>query len=723
MDAGGVETHIAQLIRGLRGMGAEVWLLCGGGSVADRLEREGIRVLREKLPTHAPWRLWKIRKRILGLVRAERFDVLHAHARIPAFLLRGIAKRGGCAVAVSVHARFRSGPILSRLCYWGERTLAISEDLREYVCEKYRVPAERVHVIPNGIDCAYFSPPEKAREGDLRILFASRLDADCSRGAELLCAIAPSLLRRYPALTVEIAGGGSEYERIRARAEEINAEVGRSGVQLRGWETDMPTRLREASIFVGVSRAAMEACACGCAVVLCGNEGFGGILCEENAERAALSNFCARGEALPSPAKLEDALKELLEDPVRRRQTGIFCRFLMQSRFSADRMCRETYAFYHRCIRPCARAHVVVGGYFGCGNAGDDAILLGMLEGFHSVAPEVEVTALSGSWRRDRRRFGVHCVSRKNPIAILVALARAKLFICGGGSLLPSLTSRRSLFYYLSLLRLAHWMGVPSAICAAGIGPLSGKPACRQVARVLNRCHYVGLRDVDSLRLLSSIGVDAGRLHLGADAGLLMPLPPRSRASAILFSHEILGAKGYLGVVLRGGRSTALSRRLICAAVRVVCLRHRLIPLIPILDPQHDRVEISEDLAALGARRITLREPADVAALLGICKTAVVMRLHALVFATAMKLPAVGIPADPRDAKIVSFAKEAGQELLLEEELSVGVLVEKLEACISSRDSAAPLLLEAAAELRHRAKKEILNVCDLLGVCSEEKPE
>jgi len=99
------------------------------------------------------------------------------------------------------------------------------------------------------------------------------------------------------------------------------------------------------------------------------------------------------------------------------------------------------------------------------------------------------------------------------------------------------------------------------------------------------------------------------------------------------------------------------------------------------------------------------------------------MRLHALVFATAMKLPAVGIPADPRDAKIVSFAKEAGQELLLEEELSVGVLVEKLEACISSRDSAAPLLLEAAAELRHRAKKEILNVCDLLGVCSEEKPE
>ena len=700
-------------------MGAEVWLLCGGGSVADRLETEGVRVLREALPTHFPWALFRIRRRILELVRNERFDLLHAHARIPAFLLRGIAKRGGCAVAVSVHARFRNGPILSRLCYWGERTIAVSEDLRDYVCEQYRLPAERVRVIPNGIDCSRFSPPDKPREGDVRILFASRLDADCSRGAELLCAIAPSLLRRYPALTIEIAGGGSEYEVIRARAEEINAALCRTAVEVRGWEADMPSRLRAAHIFVGVSRAAMEACACGCAVVLCGNQGFGGVLCEENADRAALSNFCARGEDLPSRANLEEALTALLEDPVQRRAAGLFCRSLMLSRFSADRMCRETYAFYHRCIRPRARSRVVVGGYFGCGNAGDDAILLGMLEGFHAAAPEVEVIALSGAWRRDSRRFGVRCISRKNPIAILTALSRADLFICGGGSLLQDLTSARSLFYYLGLLRLGNLMGVPTAICGAGIGPLSGKSACKRVARVLNRTYYVGLRDRDSMRLLSSIGVDAGRLHLGADAGLLMPLPPRSRALAILRSHGMPPAKGYLGVVLRGGRGTALTGRIVCAAVRVVCLRHRMIPIFPVFDRRSDSVEIPGDLAELGAHRFVLREPADAAALLGVCRAAVVMRLHALVFAAAMKIPAVGIPADPRDAKIASFAREAGQELLLEEELSVGALVDRLEACMLSRSSVVPLLEESCAELRHRAQKEIAGICEWLGVGEE----
>lgn len=713
MEAGGAETHIAQLIRGLRRMGAEVWLLCGGGELANELEEEGVRVVRVPLPSHALWKLWKTRRRICTLVRRERFDLLHAHARIPAFLLRGV-RRMGCAVVVSVHARFRSDPFLSRLCYWGERTVAVSEDLRGYVCEKYDLPAERIQVISNGIDCERFSPPaERSGEG-VRILFASRLDADCSLGAELLCALAPSLLQRYPALTVEILGGGSEYERIRARAEEINLAHGTSVIYVRGWEKNMPARLREADVFVGVSRAAMEACACGCAVVLCGNEGFGGILCRENADRASCSNFCARGEPIPSAELLESALIALLEDADRRRELGEFCRTLMLSRFTSEQMCRQTYALYHRCIRPRSSIRVVVGGYFGCGNAGDDAILLGMLEGLHDAASEIEVIALSGSPRRDSRRFGVRCVSRKNPIAILIALSRARLFICGGGSLLQNLTSSRSLFYYLGLLRLSSFLGVPTAICAAGIGPLLGKSACRRVARALNRSRYVGLRDADSLRLLSSIGVDAARLHLGADAAFLMPLPPRERGIAILSAHGLSDADGYLGLVLRGGASTALSRRLICTAVRVVCLRHHLIPLIPILDAQRDDVDLPPSLVELGARAIEVREPSDAAAVLGVCKAAVVMRLHALVFATAMKISAVGIPADPQDAKIASFARTVGQELILPEELSVGALVERLESCLCERRSVAPRLFEASAELRHRAQKELSDVCELL---------
>ncbi|MBQ9785805.1 MAG: polysaccharide pyruvyl transferase family protein [Clostridia bacterium] len=710
MDAGGAETHIVQLIRGLRRMGNEVTLLSGGGALADALEGEGVRVLRVPLPSHSPWRLWKIRRTVFALVKRERFELLHAHARIPALLIRGI-ERMGCATVVSVHAHFRTNALLARLCNWGERTVAVSEDLRTYVCETYGVPAERVRVIPNGIDCERFSPPVGQRSGAPRILFASRLDADCSLGADLLCDLAPTLLRRFAGASIEIAGGGSEYHRIFTRAEEINRLLGRNAVTLRGWVHDMPALLRRHDIFVGVSRAAMEAGACGCAVILCGNEGYGGILSAENAAHAQTSNFCARGETLPSAERLEGDLVTLLEAPMLRQSLGEVCRGLIAEHFSAARMCRETLALYHRCVRPRPRFRVTVGGYFGCGNTGDDAILLGFLEGLHAAAPEVEVTALTGAPWLDRRRFGVRCVWRKNPIAVRWAVARSDLFLCGGGSLLQNLTSGRSLSYYLALLRMSQRMGKPTALYAAGIGPLFGDAACRRVARVLGRCRYVSLRDGASMRLLSALGVDAGRLHLGADPALLMPLPPRGRGYAILSAHGVPSGGRFLCVVLRGGTQTAVTRALLMAAVRMVCRRARLIPLFPVFDELRDGSETLSAIADVGGHLLLLREPADAAAILSCCDAAVTMRLHALILATAVGTPTVGIPADAQDAKIASFAKEAGQEYLALEHLSVGALVEAIELCLTARRS---LLADTAAELRRRAQKDIENVVGIV---------
>jgi glycosyltransferase involved in cell wall biosynthesis len=225
MDAGGAETHVAELALGLSELGDEVGVLSGGGRLADALERRGIRQYRVSLPTHHPLRLFSIRRRIIGLIRTEGYQVLHAHARVPALLLRGLS-RYGVAVTVSVHAAFRVTPLLSRLCYWGERTIAVSEDLRDYVCTRYRLPPERVEVIPNGIDVQKFRPAiplsassDTADERPVRLLFASRLDSDCMRGAELLCELMPELGACYPNLILTIAGGGTGLGRIRQRAD------------------------------------------------------------------------------------------------------------------------------------------------------------------------------------------------------------------------------------------------------------------------------------------------------------------------------------------------------------------------------------------------------------------------------------------------------------------------------------------------------------------------
>lgn len=712
METGGAETHVAQLAMGLWRMGEDVTLLSGGGRLADALEKQGIRQIRMDMTAKTAWKMWKTRRALFQLVKSEKFEICHAHARLPAALMRGI-RRLGCAEIVTVHARFRHNLFLRLVCNWGERTVAVSEDLRGYVCDIYGVPAERVDVIANGIDQERFSTSDindmPLDHTPRRVLFASRLDADCSIGAELLCRVAERLCRVFPDLRICIAGGGSEYLRIKKLANEVNHTLGIEAVEVMGQVDDMPTLLAKQDIFVGVSRAAMEAAAGGRAVILCGNEGYLGILTEENAEVASHSNFCGRGAKKPSEMALESDLLELLCSTELWKRSSAVGKRLINSRYTADGMCRKTLALYKAALHTPPDITLTVGGYFGCGNTGDDAILLGFLEHIRCQYPTAQVLALTGSPRRDSRRFGILCYNRKNPIAIFFAMARSEVFLCGGGSLLQNVTSCRSLRYYLSLLRQASRMACKTALFAAGIGPLIGKRANTSVSRVLKKCDYISLRDPLSMRYLSSMSSDPARLHKGADLALLMPLPPPERAFSILSSRCCIRAgQALLCVILRGdGEGADGARGVLIAAVRMLCRRHGMLPIFPIFDSAHDGEASRRAAAETGGVAVSLREPADATALLGAATVAITARLHALILSSCAGIPALGVSTDERDQKIAAYAKISGQEYLSAAHLTVGGVVEAVEELMRTRAERVSVICDAAEQMREEARRDI----------------
>lgn len=707
METGGAETHIAQLARELQKKGCEVSVLSEGGALSDALAREGIEQIDADLSTKNPFRLLKTGRALGRLQREEGFDVLHAHTRKTALLLRAV-KPTDTARIVTVHARFRTSALLKCLCFWGDRTVAVSEDLRAYVCDAYGVAAERVSVIPNGIDCTRFSPPDPdARLGAPRVLFASRLDADCARGAALLCELAPALIRQFPGVRIEIAGGGDAYREIYACADAVNRRMGRTVVRTRGQIADMPALLRESDIFVGVSRAAMEAAACGCAVILCGNEGYGGILTAETADAAALSNFCARAGAMPNAEALFGDLSRLIEHPDQRKRYGDEGRHLIAAEYDAAEVCRQTLALYRSALPRKRTRTVTVGGYFGCGNLGDDAMLGGFLAGAAQLVPDLAVRALTKQPRRNRKRFGIACASRKNPLSIARSFLCSRYFLCGGGSLLQSTTSRRSLCYYLTLLRLSRLLGCRTVLYGAGVGPLGTRELWR-TAEVLKKCDYVSLRDPDSFALLKRLEIDASHLHLGADPAVLLPLPPRGRGAFILREHGAPTEGERLAVVLHGAAPAPLIETLICA-VSIVCQRHALTPILPILDRRVDSAQTRVAARRLSGFAIDVREASDVAAILSTCRAAVSLRLHAVVLATSAGVPALGIPANPSDPKIAAFAKAAGQDDL-PSVTSVPVLVEAITALLDDRPRRAPLLADAVSAMREAALGEIARI-------------
>ena len=707
LGVGGAETHIVQLALELFRQGNEVYVASSGGKLADGLQKQGITHICLPLKSHSPL-IWLIlRHKIRKLIKRENIDIAHAHARIAATLIKGV-HRLQCAEIVTVHAKFRAGMLHRLFSYWGDYSIAVSEDLRTYLHSVYGISTQRICVIPNGIELSRFSPTERRQHDFTRILFASRLDADCSRGAELLCEITPNLVKHIPNLRITIAGGGQKMDEIAQRAKEINLALGFECIFPSGSIQDMPSLLQEQDIFVGVSRAALEAAACGCSVILCGNEGYGGILTEETFWQASLTNFCARDAQKPHAQILLDDILRLVASTTLQQQNAMACRKLLEKYYDSTSVCQQTIDVYQKSLLHPPRATLAIGGYFGCGNLGDDAILQAFIEYTHTRYPDMRILALTKRPHKDKKRLGVDCYQRKWLFSLLAVFTRADAFLCGGGSLLQNITGKFSVYYYLCMLRLAKLCGALPVLYAAGIGPLHGKRAEIAVQKTLSRCAYISLRDIDSLHFLQAKRIDSAKLHLGADMALLLTPPPISRTYALLKRIDVAQNCRYVCVCLKADKLSFDNCCTIVAAVRMLCREHNLLPVFMPLD-QSDLSINKAGAQKLGGKCFVAEEPRDVTALLRNAQFLISMRLHGLILATTVSLPTLGISTSG-DQKIPSFARLSAQEHLAPEKISVATIVEICQAFCSRKEALRPLIADACRDLQKNAQKDLANI-------------
>src|SRR4051794_10830826 len=105
---------------------------------------------------------------------------------------------------------------------------------------------------------------------------------------------------------------------------------------------------------------------------------------------------------------------------------------------------------------------VAVSGYYGCGNAGDEAVLAGIQEAFaRQAGGRVRLVIFSQDPTATQRMHGLPAIERMSLTALRSTLKETDLLLSGGGSLLQDTTSMRSLLYYLWVVRLAFAHRVP----------------------------------------------------------------------------------------------------------------------------------------------------------------------------------------------------------------------------------------------------------------------
>ena len=109
LDIGGAETHIVELCKELKHRGHDVAVVSNGGVYLPEITAAGIRHYNAPLHRRRVQEMRQARRVLAEVIRKEKPDVVHAHARIPAFLCGGLCKSMGYPFVTSCHGVFKIG--------------------------------------------------------------------------------------------------------------------------------------------------------------------------------------------------------------------------------------------------------------------------------------------------------------------------------------------------------------------------------------------------------------------------------------------------------------------------------------------------------------------------------------------------------------------------------------------------------------------------------------
>lgn len=300
---------------------------------------------------------------------------------------------------------------------------------------------------------------------------------------------------------------------------------------------------------------------------------------------------------------------------------------------------------------------IVISGYYGFENIGDEAILYAIIQSLRKENPEVEITVLSNAPEITAERYHVKAVNRWKLQEVRQAIKMSDGLISGGGSLLQDETGSRTIPYYAGIIKIAKLHRKPVFIYAQGMGPFNSKLSRFLVKSVLKNT-TITVRDNDSKQLLQQIGVKE-KIDIVPDPVLGIDIVQQS--SDWFASQQF--TKPVVTVSVRDWPTTNNYKQKLAQALSEIGKQGYEIVFIP-MHGSHD-FTTSEEIAGLMDCESKIA-PHDASihekiALIHESALLIGIRLHALIFAAVVNTPFLPLSYDP---KIDSFAEICGRPLV-----------------------------------------------------------
>ena len=335
---------------------------------------------------------------------------------------------------------------------------------------------------------------------------------------------------------------------------------------------------------------------------------------------------------------------------------------------------------------------IVISGYFGYGNIGDEALCQAEIEQLRLNYHDPEIIVLSGDPVQTANAFRVRSIYRYDFPTIIKAIKNCDLFISGGGSLLQDRTSTRSLLYYLSLIRLAHFTGKKIFLLGQGWGPIKNPLNEWPLRRTLKLVDLMTFRDSQSFYEANRHVGNAQKTFETGDPAVLLNPASEEKIASIFQQEEINKEKKPL---------------LIGVSIRRISLYEET------LKNFHHNLAENLDKIALGLNAkivfMIFQSPADLdptikvaslmrqpyeivfrecsaPELLGIVSKmdyVIGLRLHCVIFAASCAVPSVGLVYDP---KVKAFMDKIDQPYYAPQKVGPDDIYKEIYAFESNRE-------------------------------------
>ena len=403
---------------------------------------------------------------------------------------------------------------------------------------------------------------------------------------------------------------------------------------------------------------------------------------------------------------MKDALSSSVEE---RKKRGEINRAFVIARYGIEKMTSDALGVYRSLLeqeKTDPDRRVLISGYYGFGNMGDESLCTAILSDLRACDPSLCVTVISGDPKKTARDRKVNAIRRLDLPALFSEEKKGGLLLSGGGSLLTDASSLRSLAYYAFVIRTAKAAGMKTMLYANGVGPFRTRRAKKIARTAIESADLVTLRDPDSLKEIADMGVDPSEEKFIVTSDPAFGLSPSDgeRMRFLAARDGIDLEKRFFVVSPRPWKGTGENfADEIADFCRKLAGKTGALPIFLPMQPSSDTRLCEKIAARCGGKILSPPCVSDALFLLGRADLVVGMRLHALIYAAAAGAPLIGLSYDPKVDAVLRYAGFPSDHVLPVVGLLADELFGKAEALLQESGSEKSFSTARGEEMRRKA--------------------